>query len=155
MRNTADVTGGKPIAVWWQSIWGVSAINPFTTSMEKRERCYSFILSRTPHETLYYVMIMMWEKVGHQKSTILICSLARLISRHNGADGSHNGFAAAYRRPSLRLLSFQRLCHIGTFLWYTPTQIPFYFFMECHIAVIQFRLIIHTNNIINKLSRNS
>jgi hypothetical protein len=28
MRNTADVTGGKPIAVLMQSISGVSAINP-------------------------------------------------------------------------------------------------------------------------------
>jgi hypothetical protein len=28
MRNTADVTGGKPIAVLLQSISGLSAINP-------------------------------------------------------------------------------------------------------------------------------
>jgi hypothetical protein len=28
MRNTADVTGGKPIAILLQSISGVSAINP-------------------------------------------------------------------------------------------------------------------------------
>jgi hypothetical protein len=28
MRNTADVTGGKPIATLLQSISGVSAINP-------------------------------------------------------------------------------------------------------------------------------
>jgi hypothetical protein len=28
MRNTADVTGGKPIAVLLQSISGVSAIKP-------------------------------------------------------------------------------------------------------------------------------
>jgi hypothetical protein len=28
MRNTADVTGGKPIAVWTQSISGAIAINP-------------------------------------------------------------------------------------------------------------------------------
>jgi hypothetical protein len=28
MNNTADVTGGKPIAVFLQSISGVSAINP-------------------------------------------------------------------------------------------------------------------------------
>jgi hypothetical protein len=28
MRNTADVTGGDPIAVLLQSISGVSAINP-------------------------------------------------------------------------------------------------------------------------------
>jgi hypothetical protein len=54
MLNTADVTGGKPIAVWSQSISGVNAINPlvdFTTSMEESERCFSFILSRTPQET--------------------------------------------------------------------------------------------------------
>jgi hypothetical protein len=41
MRNTADMTGGKPIAVWSQSF----------SAMEERERCYSFILSRAPHET--------------------------------------------------------------------------------------------------------
>jgi hypothetical protein len=28
MRNTADVTGGKPLAVRLQSISGVSAVNP-------------------------------------------------------------------------------------------------------------------------------
>jgi hypothetical protein len=55
MRNTADVTGGKPIAVLLQSISGVNAINPFTTSMEERVRYYYFILSRTPHETFYFV----------------------------------------------------------------------------------------------------
>jgi hypothetical protein len=52
--NTANVTGGKPIAVLLQSISGVSAINrlvAFYDIMEERERCYSFILSRTPHET--------------------------------------------------------------------------------------------------------
>jgi hypothetical protein len=46
MSNTADVTGGKPIAVWSQFISGVNAINAlvaFTTSMEERERYYSFI----------------------------------------------------------------------------------------------------------------
>jgi hypothetical protein len=32
MRNTADVTGGKPIAVLLQSISGVSAINPISAS---------------------------------------------------------------------------------------------------------------------------
>jgi hypothetical protein len=31
MRNTADVTGGKPIAVLLQSMSGVSAINPLVT----------------------------------------------------------------------------------------------------------------------------
>jgi hypothetical protein len=60
MKNTADVTGGKPVAVLLQSISGVSAINlysPFTTFMEERERCYSFVLSRTPHETLLIIFV--------------------------------------------------------------------------------------------------
>jgi hypothetical protein len=54
MRNTADVTGGKPIAVLLQSISGVSAINPLVAFYDiygERERCYYFSLSRTPHET--------------------------------------------------------------------------------------------------------
>jgi hypothetical protein len=54
MSNTADVSGGKPIAVWSQSIPGVIAINPlvgFHDIIEERERCYSFILSQTPQET--------------------------------------------------------------------------------------------------------
>jgi hypothetical protein len=46
MRNTADVTGGKPITVLLQSISGVSA------KVEERER-YSFILSRAPHESKF------------------------------------------------------------------------------------------------------
>jgi hypothetical protein len=58
MSNTADVTGGKPIAVQPQSVLCVSAVNPlvaFYDIMEERERCYSFILSRTPHETVAQV----------------------------------------------------------------------------------------------------
>jgi hypothetical protein len=59
MRNTADVTGGKPIAVLLQSILSVSAINPlvalpFTTSTVERERCYSFIFSLLYYYLLYY-----------------------------------------------------------------------------------------------------
>jgi hypothetical protein len=34
MRNTADVTGGKPIAVLLKSILGVSAINPLVAFYE-------------------------------------------------------------------------------------------------------------------------
>jgi hypothetical protein len=55
MKNTADVTGGKPIAVLLQSISDASAINPliaFYDIMEEKEKCYSFTLSRTPHETI-------------------------------------------------------------------------------------------------------
>jgi hypothetical protein len=32
--------------------------SPFTTSMEERKRCYYFILSRTPHETYWNVIIL-------------------------------------------------------------------------------------------------
>jgi hypothetical protein len=38
MTNTADVTGGKPIAVRLNSTSGGSDVNSFTTSMEERER---------------------------------------------------------------------------------------------------------------------
>jgi hypothetical protein len=34
MKNTADVTGGKPIAVLLQSISGLSAINPLGASYD-------------------------------------------------------------------------------------------------------------------------
>jgi hypothetical protein len=58
MKNTADtVTGGKPVAVLLQSISGVSAINPLVAFYDihgrKREVLF-FILSRRPHETLYF-----------------------------------------------------------------------------------------------------
>jgi hypothetical protein len=48
MRNTADVKSGKPTDVLLQSISGLSAINPLAAFYES---CYSFILSRIPHET--------------------------------------------------------------------------------------------------------
>jgi hypothetical protein len=55
MRNTADVTGGKPIAVLLQSISGVSAINPLVAFYNihegKRGAILLFCPSRTPHET--------------------------------------------------------------------------------------------------------
>jgi hypothetical protein len=57
MKTTADVTGGKPIAVLLQSISGVSAINPLVAFYDihgAKERRYSFILSRTPHETIIF-----------------------------------------------------------------------------------------------------
>jgi hypothetical protein len=52
MRNTADVTGGKPIAVLLQSISGVSAINPLVAFHDiyggKREvRFFYFVLGTT------------------------------------------------------------------------------------------------------------
>jgi hypothetical protein len=53
MGNTADETGGKPIAVLLQSISSVSAINPlvaFYNIYGRKREVLFFILSRTPHE---------------------------------------------------------------------------------------------------------
>jgi hypothetical protein len=40
MTNTADVTGGKPIAVLLQCISGVSAINPLVANNTKYKETY-------------------------------------------------------------------------------------------------------------------
>jgi hypothetical protein len=55
MRNTADLTGGKPISVWLQYISGGEAVNPlvaFYYIYGRKREGYSFVLSRTPHETI-------------------------------------------------------------------------------------------------------
>jgi hypothetical protein len=54
MRNTADVTGGKLIAVWLQSISGGDTVNPLVAIYDihgRKREVYSFVLARTPHET--------------------------------------------------------------------------------------------------------
>jgi hypothetical protein len=64
MSNTAEVTCGKPIAVWLQSVSGVNA-NPLVAFYDihgrKREVLF-FILSRTPHEmfnhSIFYGLII-------------------------------------------------------------------------------------------------
>jgi hypothetical protein len=56
MRNTADVTGGKPIAIWLQSISGVSAINPLVASYDilgrKREVLFFYFVLDTTRDSL-------------------------------------------------------------------------------------------------------
>jgi hypothetical protein len=51
MRNTADVTGGKPIAVLLQSISGLSAINPLVAFYDihggKREVLFFYFVPDT------------------------------------------------------------------------------------------------------------
>jgi hypothetical protein len=51
MRNTADVTGGKPIAVLLQSISGDSAINPLVAFYDihegKREVLFFYFVPDT------------------------------------------------------------------------------------------------------------
>jgi hypothetical protein len=54
MKNTADVTGGKPIAVLLQSISGVSAINPLVAFYDvhggKRDMLFFYFVSDTTRD---------------------------------------------------------------------------------------------------------
>jgi hypothetical protein len=54
MKNTADVTGGKPIAVLLQSISGVSANNPlvafYDTHGGKRELLFFYSVPDTTRD---------------------------------------------------------------------------------------------------------
>jgi hypothetical protein len=54
MRNTADVTGGKPIAVFLQSISGVSAIHPLVAFYDihggKREVLFFYFVLDTTRD---------------------------------------------------------------------------------------------------------
>jgi hypothetical protein len=54
MRNTADVTGGKPIAVLLQSIAGVSALNPLVAFYDihggKREVLFFYFVPDTTQD---------------------------------------------------------------------------------------------------------
>jgi hypothetical protein len=58
MRNTADVTGGKPIAVLLQSISVVSAINPLVAFHDihggKREVLFFYFVPDTTRDNYYY-----------------------------------------------------------------------------------------------------
>jgi hypothetical protein len=61
MRNTADVTGGKPIAVLLQSISGVSAINPLVAFYDidggKREVLFFYFIPNTTQDIFYSFFI--------------------------------------------------------------------------------------------------
>jgi hypothetical protein len=54
MRNTADVTGGKPIAVLLKSISGISAINPLVAFYDihggKREVLFFYFVPDTTRD---------------------------------------------------------------------------------------------------------
>jgi hypothetical protein len=54
MRNTADVTGGKPIAILLQFISGVSAINPLVAFYDihgrKREVLFFYFVPDTTRD---------------------------------------------------------------------------------------------------------
>jgi hypothetical protein len=57
MSNTADVTGGKPIAVWSQSISGVRAINPLVAFYDifgrKSEVLFFYFVLNTTREHVH------------------------------------------------------------------------------------------------------
>jgi hypothetical protein len=58
MGKTADVTGGKPIAVLLQSISGVNAINLLVAFYDihgRKTEVLFFVLSQTPHETILII----------------------------------------------------------------------------------------------------
>jgi hypothetical protein len=58
MTNTADVTGGKPIAVLLQSVSGVSAINPLVAFYDihggKREVVFFYFVPDTTRESFLF-----------------------------------------------------------------------------------------------------
>jgi hypothetical protein len=54
MKNTADVTGGKPIAVLLQSISGVSAINPLVRHPWRKGRG-AILLFCPGHHTRHFL----------------------------------------------------------------------------------------------------
>jgi hypothetical protein len=69
MRNTADVTGGKPIDVLLQSISGVSAINPLVAFYDihggKREVLFFYFVPDTTRDK-YIFIVLFFRYVTHQ-----------------------------------------------------------------------------------------
>jgi hypothetical protein len=62
MRNTADVTGGKPIAVLLQSISGISTINPLVAFYDihegKREVLFFYYVPDTTRDD--WIVLNRW-----------------------------------------------------------------------------------------------
>jgi hypothetical protein len=61
MSDTVDVTGGKPIAVWSQSISGVSAVNPLVAFYgidgRKREVLFFYFVPDTTRDFIFYIIL--------------------------------------------------------------------------------------------------
>jgi hypothetical protein len=70
MRNTADVTGGKPVTVLLQSISGVSTVNPLVAFYDihggKREVLFFYFVPDTTRDFTkfdsYLVVIARWHR---------------------------------------------------------------------------------------------
>jgi hypothetical protein len=83
MKNTTDVTGGKPIAVLLQSISGVSAINPLVAFYdihgEKREVLFFYFvpdITRDLHIWNYHIFgnIVINCTLSMKVHTVMYCS---------------------------------------------------------------------------------
>jgi hypothetical protein len=81
MRNAADVTGGKPIAVLLQSISGVSAINPLVAFYDihggKREVLFFYFVPDTTRDNRI-------NRRDQQKKMIDCLIKLRLMSKYPG-----------------------------------------------------------------------
>jgi hypothetical protein len=71
MRNTADVIGGKPIAVLLQSISDVRAINPLVAFYDIHGRC-AILLFCPGHQGL---IALTPETDGDRLTTCHVCSI--------------------------------------------------------------------------------
>jgi hypothetical protein len=64
MRNTADMTGGKPIVVLLQSISGVSVINPIVAFYDihggKREVLFFYFIPDTTRDETRIIIGMLF-----------------------------------------------------------------------------------------------
>jgi hypothetical protein len=72
MRNTADVTGGKPIAVLLQSISGVSAINPLVAFYD---------IHGGKREVLFFYFVLDTTRKGNPLSVMSYVSDSPVASR--------------------------------------------------------------------------
>jgi hypothetical protein len=69
MRNTADVTGGKPIADLLQSISGVSAVNPLVAFYDihggKRAVLFFYFIRDTTRDMYVYLSVIRIYNTSH------------------------------------------------------------------------------------------
>jgi hypothetical protein len=83
MRNTADVTGGKPIAVLLQSISGVSAVNPLVAFYDihggKREMLFFYFVPDTTRDHVKLRNYVILIEKSKQISNILIFGYQNLV----------------------------------------------------------------------------
>jgi hypothetical protein len=72
MRNTADVTGGKPLAIWLQSISGGDSVNPLVVYFydnHGRKREVFFLFCPGHHTRFTELFIVVYE---YNKSKIFL-----------------------------------------------------------------------------------